>query len=80
MSPTFLTCGGWRNTLRRIYWCELSEETLVIRTDNEDSFQGPVPQLKNFRSQAGLVNSAPARKRLVAIRSVHIALFNVSGR
>ena len=41
---------------------ELFEETLVIRTDNEDSFQGPVPQLKNFRSaRAGILNSEPAR-------------------
>ena len=36
---------------------ELFEKLLVIRTDNEDSFQGPVPQLKNFRSaRAGILN------------------------
>ncbi len=41
---------------------EMFDKTLVIRTDNEDSFQGPVPALKNVRSaRAGMLNARPAR-------------------
>ena len=50
LTDTFAVPNGWRvqsYTSPETLIIELFGETLVIRTDNEDSFQGPVPGLAN---------------------------------
>ncbi len=49
-TDTFSVPEGWRvesYTTPETLIIELFDETLVIRTDNQDSFQGPVPGLAN---------------------------------
>jgi hypothetical protein len=49
-TDTFAMPEDWRvesYTTPETLIIELFDETLVIRTDNEDSFQGPVPELAN---------------------------------
>ena len=48
LTDTFAVPNGWRvesYTTPETLIIELFDETLVIRTDNQDSFQGPVPGL-----------------------------------
>ena len=48
LTDTFAVPNGWRGesyTTPETLIIELFDETLVIRTDNQDSFQGPVPGL-----------------------------------
>ena len=48
LADTFAVPNGWRvesYTTPETLIIELFDETLVIRTDNQDSFQGPVPGL-----------------------------------
>ena len=50
LTDTFAVPNGWRvesYTTPETLIIELFGETLVIRTGNEDSFQGPVPELAN---------------------------------
>ena len=50
LTDTFAVPDGWRvesYTTPETLIIELFDETLVIRTGNEDSFQGPVPELAN---------------------------------
>ena len=48
ITDTFAVPNGWRvgsYTTPETLIIEMFDETLVIRTDNQDSFQGPVPGL-----------------------------------
>lgn len=50
LTDTFTVPEGWQvkpYTTPETLIIELFDETLVIRTDNQDSFKGPVPELAN---------------------------------